>query len=201
MNIEFLLEEESAEAALHNLLPKILPSNVTFRFHNFRGKQNLLAQLPKRLRGYNQWLPSDWRIVVLVDEDREDCKLLKARLEKMASDAGLQIKSQSRNFQILNRIAVEELEAWFFGDIVALNAAYPKTPITLSHQKNYRKPDAIKGGTWEALERVLQTAGYYLGGLPKIEVARNVSQYMEPERNRSRSFQVFKEGLLEIIRT
>ena len=199
MNIEFLLEEESAEAALHNLLPKILPSNVTFRFHNFRGKQNLLAQLPKRLRGYHQWLPPDWRIVVLVDEDREDCQLLKARLEKIAADAGLQIKSQRRNFQILNRIAVEELEAWFFGDIVALNAAYPKTPVTLSQQKNYREPDAIKGGTWEALERVLQTAGYYLGGLPKIEVARKVSQFMEPERNRSRSFQVFKEGLLELI--
>lgn len=198
MHIEFLIEEESTEAALNNLLPKILPSTVSFRLHNFRGKHNLLLQLPKRLKGYCNWLPVDWRIVVLVDEDREDCKLLKARLEKMASEAGLQCKSQGGNFQILNRIAVEELEAWFFGDIVALNAAYPKTPVTLSHQKNYREPDAIKGGTWEALERVLQSAGYYLGGLPKIEVARNVSKIMEPARNRSRSFQVFKEGLLEL---
>ena len=199
MNIEFLIEEESAEAALHNLLPKILPSNVTFRLHNFRGKQNLLLQLPNRLKGYGPWLPPDWRIVVLIDEDREDCKQLKERLERMASEAGLVTKSQGRKFQVLNRIAVEELEAWFFGDIIALNAAYPKTPVTLAHKKNYREPDAIKGGTWEALERVLQTAGYYLGGLPKIEVARNISQFMEPGRNRSQSFQVFKTGLHELI--
>jgi hypothetical protein len=31
----------------------------------------------------------------------------------------------------LNRIAVEELEAWFFGDIEALRAVYPKLSATL----------------------------------------------------------------------
>jgi hypothetical protein len=41
----------------------------------------------------------------------------------------------------------------------------------------------------------LRRAGYYPGGLPKIEVARNISEHMDPDRNTSRSFQVFREAL------
>jgi hypothetical protein len=94
-------------------------------------------------------------------------------------------------------LAIEELEAWFFGDIAALHAAYPRISLTLSQQAKYRDPDAIRGGTWEALGRLLHS--YYPTGLPKIEVARAVSALMEPERNRSRSFQVFRKGLLTLL--
>jgi hypothetical protein len=94
---------------------------------------------------------------------------------------------------------VEELEAWFFGDVEALVTAYPKVPSNLANKEKFRDPDAITGGTWEALERLLQKAGYYSGGLPKIEVARKVSEFMEPSRNRSKSFQVFKEGLEAVL--
>ena len=114
MHIEVLVEEPSAEAALENLLPKMLPSDTTFKLHNFQSKHTLLAELPKRLKGYGPWLPDDWRIVVLVDEDRQDCDELKARLERAAGDAGLITKSiaaDQKSFQVLNRIVVEELEA------------------------------------------------------------------------------------------
>jgi hypothetical protein len=47
----------------------------------------------------------------------------------------------------------------------------------------------------EALEQVMKQAGYYPGGMPKIEVAARISAVMNPMRNRSRSFQVFREGL------
>ena len=100
---------------------------------------------------------------------------------------------------MLNRIAVEELEAWFFGDVQAIHQAYEKIPITLARKSAYRDPDAIKGGTWEAMERELQKAGYFKGGLAKIKAARAISANMEPSRNRSRSFQVFRQGLLSII--
>jgi Domain of unknown function (DUF4276) len=98
-------------------------------------------------------------------------------------------------FHVVNRIAVEELEAWFFGDVPALTAAYPRVPTSLGNQARYRDPDQIAGGTWEALERVLQSAGYHLGGLPKVAVAGNVSEHMDPDRNTSRSFQVFRDTL------
>jgi len=99
---------------------------------------------------------------------------------------------------VLNRIAVEELEAWFFGDIVALAGAFPRVSPTLGQQAAFRDPDGIEGGTWEVLERVLQRAGYFGGGLPKIEVAREVARHMDSTRNTSRSFRHFTQGLASL---
>jgi hypothetical protein len=39
------------------------------------------------MREYSDWLPDDWRIVVVRDEDRKDCRKLKAQIEKIARDA------------------------------------------------------------------------------------------------------------------
>lgn len=201
MHIEFLVEEPSVEAALRNLVPMICGSSISFDIHAFRSKSDLLAKLPLRLRGYGNFLPSEWRIVVLVDEDRQDCIALKDELEKAANDAGLVTRSRAQEgsrFHVLNRIAVEELEAWFFGDIPAIHQAYKKIPLTLDTKSAYRDPDAIKGGTWEAMERELQKMGYFKGGLAKIKAARTISANMEPARNRSRSFQIFRQGLMSI---
>ena len=128
MHLEILVEEASAEAALVNLLPRIIEDTVAFAVRTFRGKRDLLSKLPDRLRGYRATLPSDGRIVVLVDEDRSDCMELKARLEEIAKDAGFVTKTaarRGRKFQVVNRLAIEELEAWFFGDVKALVQAYP----------------------------------------------------------------------------
>ena len=67
--------------------------------------------------------------------------------------------------------------------------------MMLLYKKKYRDSDAIRGGTYEALEHLLKKAGYYGDNLPKREVAQNIAQHMEPSRNRSKSFQVFVEGL------
>ena len=202
MHFEFFVEEVSTEAALLNLIPKILEVEHTFAIHPFQGKPDLLANLPARLRAYRTWLPKDWRIVVLIDEDREDCKTLKEQLEKAAKQAGLVTRTSKKGqspFQVLNRLAIEELEAWFFGDVLAVKAAYTRVLATLSKKAKYRDPDSIVGGTWEALERELKKAGYYPTGMPKIEVSRNVSHYMDVERNRSHSFQIFVNGLKACI--
>ena len=202
MHIEFLVEESSAEAALNNLAPAILGPDVTFQVHPYNGKPDLLAKLPDRLRGYRPWLPADWRIVVLLDADEADCRQLKARMETIAHAAGLTTRSAAggAQFQVLNRLAVQELEAWFFGDVEALCAAYPRLDPNLAKRSRYRNPDAIAGGAWEALERELQRVGCAPGGLAKVATARAVSEHMQPERNRSHSFQVFQQGLLELIR-
>ena len=202
LHLEFYVEEESLELALTQILPKILPSNVTFNIHGYEGKPDFLKKVPNRLKGYQPSLHPDWKIVLLIDEDREDCLNLKKQLEEMAISAGLITKSscqKNKSFQVLNRIVVEELEAWFFGDVEAICQAYPKVSPHLAKRKGYRDPDAIKGGTAEALERVLKKAGYHQGGLEKKKASREISQYMNPESNRSKSFQVFYQGLLEII--
>ncbi|HOY67093.1 MAG TPA: DUF4276 family protein [Candidatus Ozemobacteraceae bacterium] len=201
MHIECLVEESSARAALENLLPKMLPSDVTFQIHHFNGKPELLRELPKRLKGYRKWLPEDYRIVVLLDEDRSDCRQLKQQLEEAALSAGFTTKSLAKNgrFTVLNRIVVEELEAWFFGDMEAVAKAFPRVAPKIGSKKKYRYPDAITGGTWEALERVLQRAGYFPAGIAKIITAREISRWMEPERNTSQSFQAFKNGITAIL--
>ena len=197
MHIKFFLEELSAEEVLRRILPKILSPHVTCIFHVFEGKEDMLEELPKHLKGH-QWIPNDWRIIVLIDEDRRDCHELKAYLEKAAHEAGFVTKSgaaPNEDFQVVNRLAIEELEAWFFGDIEALHAAYPRISINLDTKAKYRNPDTIAGGTDKVLERLLIQINYYKGRLPKVTVAQNIAPHMEPSRNRSKSFQVFLEGL------
>ena len=201
MHIEFLVEESSMEATLQQIVPKMLKDRATFAIHVMGGKVSLINKLPNRLRGYSRWLPTNWRIVVLVDRDDDDCHELKQKLESMCRDTGLISKSSANSLdqvQVINRIVAEELEAWFFGDIPALRLAYPKIP-DISRKQKYRNPDEITGGTWETLERLLQRAGYYRGGLPKIEVAQSISKHMEPTRNQSKSFQVFQNALVDLL--
>jgi hypothetical protein len=50
-----------------------------------------------------------------------------------------------------------------------------------------------------ALARILQQAGYHRGGLPKMEAAGRIARHMDPARNRSRSFQVFYDGLRGLV--
>lgn len=192
-----MVEEPSMEAALEYLLPSLLGS-VGFQIIRFQCKDDLLHHAPARLRGYATWLPQDWRILLLVDRDDDDCMALKAKLERSAAHSGLLTKTAAgggQHFQVVHRIAVEELEAWFFGDWSAVQSAYPRVSDNIPHKARFRNPDAIAGGTWEALERVLKLAGYFSTGLRKLEFAKAVAQHMQLERNRSRSFQVFADAV------
>jgi hypothetical protein len=197
--VEVIVEEPSMEAALRALLPKLL-TEIPFSIYTHQGKTDLLQSLPQRLRGYAAWLPPDWRIVVVVDRDDDDCVSLKQRLERFAADAGLLTRTRAGGgpWQVVNRLAIEELEAWYFGDWEAVRAAYPRVPLTIPRRAAFRVPDNISGGTWEALERVFQRAGLFTTGLRKIEVARAIAARMDPDRNNSRSFRVFRDALREM---
>lgn len=198
-HVEILVEEPSMEAALRLIVPKISGA-LSFEVHPYRCKKDLLDKLPARLRGYAAWLPQDWRIVVIVDRDDDDCKDLKRRLERTAKDAGLISRTRRGHsgVQVVNRLAIEELEAWFFGDWEAVRAAYPGVDPNTPNKSKYRDPDAIAGGTWEALERILQRAGHFRTGLRKIEAARAIAQHMDPAKNRSQSFRAFRDALSEM---
>jgi len=198
-HVEILVEEPSVEAALRVLLPRVL-GDLSFEVYPYQGKLDLLSRLPDRLKGYSAWLPEEYRIVVLVDRDGENCDVLRQRLEVMVRDAGLRSRSKAggQSYQVVNRIAIEELEAWYFGDWDAVRAVYPKVPQSIPNQTKYRDPDAITGGTWEAFEQVLKRAGYFQTGLRKIEVARAVAEHWQPQANRSHSFRAFRDVLQEM---
>jgi hypothetical protein len=197
-HIEILVEERSMEAALHLLLPKLL-TKVSYAIYVSQCKQELLLRLPERLKGYANWLPVDWRIIVLVDRDDDDCTTLKQNLEGMAAAAGLRTRASAgkQTYSVISRLAIEELEAWYFGDWIAVKMAFQRVSATIPQKAAFRDPDAITGGTWEALERVLQRVGYFQSGLRKIEAARMIAQHMDPSRNCSRSFQTIRNTLLQ----
>jgi hypothetical protein len=192
MHIEFLVEEPSMEMALKSIVPKIIDTQHTFQFHNFQDKKKLLKRLPKRMQAYANFLPSDWRIVIVVDRDNDDCKKLKQKL-CMASRVVIKRKGNV----VLHRIAIEELEAWFLGDIPAIRVEFPKVPANLEKNKKFRDPDAIKGGTWETLDKLLKDYGYQ--GLFKTQFAQRIAPNMNVENNRSKSFQVFRDGVRTIV--
>ena len=176
-----------------------MSADCDFEIHPFQGKLDLLGNLGNRLRGYAQWLPDDWRILVIVDRDDDDCRQLKQRLEDVASGANLRTRSQAggRPWQLVNRVVIEELEAWYFGNWEAVRSAYPRVSPTVPNQSRYRNPDSVQGGTWEAFERILKGRGYFRTGLRKMEAARTVAAYIDPARNRSHSFTKFRDALVE----
>lgn len=200
----FLVEDRSTEVFLQELLPRLLPQQHTFEVHSFGSKSALRMKLLQRLRAYPRWLPhryAHWRIVVVVDRDTDDCHVLKGELEDLAARARLRTRSQAgeSGWQVVNRIAIEELEAWYFGDWDAVCAAYPRVSATVPQRAGYRDPDAIRGGTWEAFEKILKRHGYFKTGLRKTEAAREVASRICWERTRSRSFRVFVNAVLEAI--
>jgi len=146
------------EAFLKGLLPRVLLEGCTFACRVFRGKEDLLRKLGNRLKGYRHWLPDGWRIVVVVDRDNDDCSELKDKLEQAADHAGLLTRSrcQDGEWQVVNRIAIEELEAWYFGDWAAVRQAYPRVPLNVPNKAPCRDPNDIQGPTWEAFERILK---------------------------------------------
>lgn len=198
-HVEVLVEERSMEAALREFLPRIL-GDLTFEVYPFLCKNDLLLKLPHRLRGYRSWLPEDWRIVVVVDRDDDDCIQLKRQMEWMALEANMATRSAAKDgtYTIVNRLAIEELEAWYFGDWDAVRAAYPRVSENIPRKSAFREADAIQGGTWEAFEGVMKKAGYFRTGLRKIEAARTIARHWCPDSNTSRSFQVFCDVLKEM---
>lgn len=197
MEIEFHVEEESMEVFLKNMVPKIVDCAPVIR--NYRGKQNLIKKLPDRLRGRKSYADDEMRIVVVMDRDKDDCAKLKRELDGIAREAGLTAKKHAgvdRRFIVLNRIAIEELESWFFGDCAALRQAYPRIPSTFVTKNKNKNPDMINDAA-EALDEVLKRNGYRKG-LEKIRTSEKVSKHMNPDVNTSNSFQVFRDGLKEL---
>ncbi len=191
------------EATLESLLPRLINGRARQKIINHGSKSQLLKNMPERLQGYrNMARDMDLGILVLVDRDVGDCVELKKKLERMAEENRLSTKSNPAPdglFLVVNRVVVEELEAWFLGDVSAIRAAYPRIPETLAKKQGFRDPDGIKGGTWEAMHREMKKAGYCNGHFPKLDVARSIAPHMDPDINNSTSFRIFRRGVEALL--
>jgi Domain of unknown function (DUF4276) len=213
MHLEFLIEDSSGERLLQSLLPKLLGdygSPHTWRVHAYKGigrvpkglsktsepaKRMLLDQLPRLLRGYGQSSGFD-AVIVILDSDRQDCRLFLTELQ-----AVLAACRPAPN--VLFRLAIEEMEAWYFGDQKALIEAYPKAKMDLL---NRYKQDSICG-TWECLADALypggiaaiKKAGWPLPGQIKSDWAEKIGPLLDPDRNNSPSFKKLRDGIRRLI--
>ena len=214
MHFEVLVEDQSGGIALDVVLEKILGKSGqshSWRLHPYKGigripanlhaapnprKRLLLNHLPRLLRGYGRSLqPGRDCVLVVVDLDTQDCIKLKQELLGV-------LQACTPRPTTLFRIAIEEGEAWLLGDRDAVKAAYPnaKDPVLNGYAQ-----DSICG-TWEVLADAvhpggsapLKRAGYPMAGRAKCDWARNIAPHMDVSRNRSKSFQVFRDGVKDL---
>ncbi len=193
------VEEPSMKEVLRVLLPRLIAGRAEFEIIDHGSKDRLFKALPQRLRAYQSMSRAmPLGVLILVDQDDDRCHELKERLETMAAKKKMPTKSTPDHdgfFLVVNRIVIEELEAWFFGDLAAVCAAFPRFDHRIGSHKKFNDPDAIRGGTWERLHQEMKRVGYFKNYFPKIDVARTIAPYMNPASNRSKSFHAFKKGL------
>lgn len=178
--IVFLLEEISARELLRSLLPRILSGEFDTRYLVFEGKSDLEAQLVKRLRG---WLTPETAFVVLRDQDAADCVTVKQRLVELVQQSGR---------PALVRIACRDLESWVAGDLDAVAKAF-RRPRVADHalKAKFRDPDRLVRPVDE-LRRLVPE-------YQKVDGARRVGAFLDPERNSSGSFRQFCMGLRRFV--
>lgn len=183
MTLVFFLEEPSAREALKGILPRIIPTeDIDCKFVVFQGKQDLQKQLKRKLRS---WMKPNSRFVVLRDQDSHDCHIVKKNLKTICKEA--------QRPETLIRIACHELESWFLGDLKAVEEAFGVRGLADKQDKSkYRKPDRLNNAAQE-LSRITQMK------YQKVAGSRAIGQLMDIENNKSRSFKVFRDGVLNLI--
>lgn len=178
MNLVFLLEERSMKEVLDIILPKILPDHVTFKTVPHNGKSDLENSIPKKLKA---WKEPDTKFVIVRDQDSGDCIDVKQALKDLC---------EPHRREVLIRIACRELEAWYFGDLEAVSAAYGKDVARLSQKSKYRIPDRI-GNPKDELKKLFPRH-------QQIDGARRIAVHMNIEKNTSTSFQQFVDGVKKL---
>jgi hypothetical protein len=213
MHIEFLVEDQSGKVLLEKLIPRILGEQGqphTWNLHSYKGigripqnlnhqadpsKRILLDRLPQILKGYGQ-TPGYDAVVIVLDSDRRNCQEFLQELKDLLQNA-------QPTPQTLFRLAIEEMEAWYFGDRAAVLKAYPKAKKGILDKY---KQDSVCG-TWELLADAIHTGGsvtlsnFALAGKAKSEWAERIGEHMSLEDNQSPSFMKFRDGVKRLIST
>ncbi|MDA7987553.1 MAG: DUF4276 family protein [Alphaproteobacteria bacterium] len=181
IRLVFLLEEQSAMYFLKALLPEILPAHVDLEFIPHQGKSDLQRSIKKGVLKLKKWhnLPSFF--VILHDQDSHDCIALKKDLRDLCNRTRVA-------HQPLIRIACRELEAWYFGDLDAVESVFPNFRADRHKNKaKYRNPDQIHKPS-KVLQKIVK-------GFRKSDAAKRIPHYMNLANNKSASFNAMLEGV------
>lgn len=196
VTVHVLVEGPSERALMESWLPRVLP--LTFRVHPHQGKgtlptspsakpdprhRGLLDQLPAKLRGF-AGAPEPVSVIVLVDADDDSIENLRSAITNIVSES-------APNLRVIVRIAVEETEAFYLGDLKALKAAFPRADMNRARRF---VPDSICG-TWEKFAEIIQDQG---GN--KVAWARAIGPVLTTRaaETRSPSCKLFLEGVASL---
>ena len=132
--IVFCLEELAARVFLESLLFRMNPEDTTVRYIVFEGKQDLESQLARRIQGYRN---AEATFIVMRDQDATpDCDVVKRVLRDICTVGGRE--------DAIVRIACKELEAFYWGDLLAVERALDITGLTkLARRRQFRDSDSI----------------------------------------------------------
>jgi hypothetical protein len=214
MHFDVLVEDQSGKAAVEILLAKILDADKhTVAIYPYKGlgelpkgikpksgadKRILLDQLPKLLRGFgnvHSAYGDDYKAVLFVicDLDRHDKSAFMADLQKALNECSPQPNARFS-------LAIEEIEAWYLGDMPAILSVYPHAQQDVL--KRYKNDEIC--GTWELLANAvfkggasaLSQLGWSAIGKEKSLWAKTICPKMNPEENKSPSFKKFRDSII-----
>jgi hypothetical protein len=146
----------------------------------------LLHQLPAKLRAFANALDAKTeKVLVLVDADDDNC----ARLTRSISEAARRIAPA---LEVLVRVAIEETEAFYLGDLNALKRAFPDADM--ARARAYA-PDSVCG-TWELFGAIVHDGG---GNKVAWAEAMGARVTTVAAKSRSPSFRALHRGLLRLV--
>jgi hypothetical protein len=194
MIVHALVEGQSDKVFLESWAPRLLKGHLVKAYpHQGKGRlpadpkgRGLLDQLEAKLRAYGNALdPTKERVLVLIDADDDSIDQVSEQLEEI-------VAAVVPKPTVLFRFAVEELEAFYLGDLHALKQGFPD--FDQARARAY-EPDSICG-TWELFGEIVGD-----GGGNKVAWAKTMGPLVavNSARSRSPSFKRLCAGLRQVV--
>ncbi|MEQ8820735.1 MAG: DUF4276 family protein [Sumerlaeia bacterium] len=214
LHFEFLVEDQSGKLLLESLIPQIVAKPNTSNIISYKGvgniptdlrattdpsKRILLNNLPRLLKGYGKTYAKtgDFKgvVVIVCDLDRRCFKEFRQDIRNL-------IQNVPQAPETVLCLAIEEMEAWILGDLVAILRVFPKakqnilnTYVNDSICGTWEKlADAVYKGGSEALMKDVSSAK----GREKCAWAKKIGPLMNVDSNRSPSFCYFRDKIRKV---
>jgi len=176
-NLVCFLEEASAKAFLEGVFPRLLHGGIFVHYVVFEGKQDLEKQIVRKLR---HWQKPNSIFLLMRDQDAAICTTVKEKLVQLCNIA--------QKPEALVRIACQELESFYFGDLTAVKEALHVNLDPYINKAAYRIPDSIVNPA-KKLEKITGRIYQKIGG------SREIGKIISLTHNSSHSFNTLISGI------
>ncbi|HRI00958.1 MAG TPA: hypothetical protein PK006_07900 [Saprospiraceae bacterium] len=185
ITLHIFTEEISIKKVLDIILPQLISSEMKFRIYPHQGKDDLKKAIKSTVPLISKNLNS--RIIIAIDNDNNDCLKLKNEINDLVDI--------SCPYKI--RIIIQELEAWFLGDLTVVEKAFSKFKAsTYSNKTEFRNVDTIINPSYKLLKIIPDYSKSSF--LPKQSTAEKIAKYLNIYKNKSDSFNQFIGAVKEL---